>query len=60
MASKALPMPTFEQAGRFAKLIGINTRDAWEAYIVGRSREDLFQQVLSVTNARVIQVALEA
>lgn len=60
MRSKALPMPTFEQAGRFAKLIGITTPEAWDAYVVGKTREDLFQQVLSATNARVIQVALEA
>lgn len=55
----ALPLPSFQQAGRFAKGIGITTPEAWTAYITGKSREDIFQQVLSWTNARVIQIALE-
>lgn len=60
MASKPLALPTFEQAGRFAKLIGVSTPEAWAKYIDGRTREDLFQAVLSVTNKRVIQIAMEA
>lgn len=59
MASK-LPMPTFAQAGRFAELIGIRTPEAWANYVEGKTREELFQQVLSVVNKRVIQIAMEA
>jgi len=55
-----LPLPSFEQAGLFAAMIGIRTPEAWAAYTAGKTREDLFQQLLSVTNARVIQIALEA
>jgi hypothetical protein len=53
-------LPTFEQAGRFAQMIGIRTAEAWDRYIAGKTHEDLFQQVLSVINARVVQIPLEA
>lgn len=58
MANKALP--NFQEAGRFATLIGVHTAEAWERYCAGKSRQDLFEQVLSVINQRVIQVAMEA
>lgn len=58
MANKKLP--SFEEAGRFAQMIGIRTAEAWARYTAAKSRDDLFQQVLSVINARVIQTTLEA
>ena len=58
MATKALP--TFEQAGRFAALVGIRTKEAWDKYVADKSREDLFQQVLTVINNRIVQTPLEA
>ena len=53
-------LPTFEQAGRFASMVGVRTKEAWERYTAGKTREDLFQQVLSVINNRVVQTPLEA
>ena len=52
--------PSFEQAGRFAALVGIRTKEAWDRFTAGKTREDLFQQVLSVINNRVVQTPLEA
>jgi len=59
VASKPLALPTFSQAERFAQLIGVNTPEAWENYIAGKTREELFQQVLSKINSRVMQIAME-
>lgn len=53
-------LPTFAQAGRFATLIGITTPEAWKQYVAGKTRADLFEQVLSVINQRVILTTLEA
>ena len=53
-------VPTFEQAGRFAALVGVHTKEAWDRFTAGKTREDLFQQVLSVINNRVVQTPLEA
>ena len=53
-------LPTFEQAGRFASMVGARTKEAWDRYTAGKTREDLFQQVLSVINNRVVQTPLEA
>jgi len=53
-------LPTFEQAGRFASMVGVRTEEGWKRYVAGKSREDLFQQVLSVINNRVVQTELEA
>ena len=53
-------LPTFEQAGRFASMVGVRTKEAWDSYTAGKTREDLFQQVLSVINNRVVQTPLEA
>lgn len=58
MASKALP--NFEQAGRLAASLGLKTAEAWEHWCIGKTREDVFQVVLSVMNARIIQTPLEA
>jgi len=53
------PMPSFEQARGFAKIIGLSTPEAWAKFIIGMSREDLFQRVLSVIAGRVITTPLE-
>ena len=53
-------LPTFEQAGRFASLVGVRTREGWARFTAGKTREDLFQQVLSIINDRVVQTPLEA
>lgn len=55
-ADNSPALPTFEQAGRFALLVGVRTPEAWAAYVEGKSREDLFEQVLAVLNRRVIQL----
>ena len=54
-----LPLPTFEQAGRFAQIVGCKTELEWVHYTAGMTREDLFQRVLSVINARVTLAKLE-
>jgi hypothetical protein len=53
-------LPSFEQAGRFASMVGVRTQEAWARFTAGKTREDLFQQVLSVINNRVVQTPLEA
>ena len=53
-------LPTFEQAGRFASMVGARTKEAWDRYTAGKTREDLFQQVLSAINNHVVQTPLEA
>jgi hypothetical protein len=53
-------LPSFEQAGRFATLVGARTAEAWAAWTKGKTREDIFQQVLSAINNRVVQTPLEA
>ena len=53
-------LPSFEQAGRFAALVGVRTKEAWQKFTAGKTREDLFQQVLSVIKDRVVQTPLEA
>jgi hypothetical protein len=60
VANKAIPLPTFAQAGRFATGIGIKTPEAWAEFCKNKTRDDIFQQLLSWTNKRVIQIALEA
>ena len=52
-------LPTFEQAGRFASMVGARTKEAWDRYTAGKTREDLFQQVLTASNNRIIQTPLE-
>ena len=52
-------LPSFAQAERFAAMIGVRTEEGWKRYVAGKSREDLFQQVLSVINNRVVQTPLE-
>jgi predicted phosphoadenosine phosphosulfate sulfurtransferase len=59
-SNDALPLPSFEKAGKFAVLVGIRTKEAWARYIAGKTREDVFQQVLSVINSRVVQTPLES
>ena len=41
-------------------MIGIRTPEAWDNYVAGKTRQELFQQVLSVVNKRVIQIEMEA
>lgn len=45
---KALPLPTFDQAGTFAARIGIKTPAEWAEYIKDMSRDELFQRVSMV------------
>ena len=52
-------LPTFEQAGRFATMVGVHTAEDWAKYTEGLTRQDLFEKVLTVTNQRVMQIALE-
>lgn len=58
MASKALP--TFEQAGRFAVAMGCYNEQQWQKFIEGKTRQDLYERLMSWTNQRVIEIALEA
>lgn len=60
MRDNSPALPTFQQAGAFARLIGINSPEVWARYIEGKSRQDLFEQVISVINQRVIAIQLEA
>ena len=53
-------LPSYEQAGCFAAMVGVRTREGWERFTAGKTREDLFQQVLSVINDKVMQTPLEA
>lgn len=59
MASNSPALPTFEQAGRFATMIGIRTPEEWDRYTAGKSRQDLFEQVISVANKIIILASLE-
>ena len=53
-------LPTFEQAGRFAAMVGVRTKEGWDNFTAGKTREDIWQQVLSAINNRVVQTPLEA
>jgi hypothetical protein len=52
-------LPTFEQAGRFAGLIGCKSPEDWARYTAGLSRTALFEKVLTVINNRITFAPLE-
>jgi hypothetical protein len=52
-------LPSFEQAGRFAVGMGCHNEQQWQKFTEGMTRADLFERLMSWTNQRVIQIALE-
>ena len=52
-------MPTLQQAGKFAALLGIQTERGWALYTAQQTREQLFQRIVSVMQGKIIEVRLE-
>jgi hypothetical protein len=53
-SNDALPLPSFQQAGRAAPIFGCQTPEDWMKFIAGETRVGLFKKVV-----RVIQLELE-
>ena len=53
-------LPSFEQAGLFASMVGCKTPERWQAWLAGKTREDVWQQLISAMNGRIIIQTLEA